>query len=254
MKSFFRTLLVLLTLLAAGVGFATPPVTGDMAAQFDAANKLYEEGKFADAASVYESIRQSGVASPALYFNLGNALFKSAQIGRALVAYREAEQLAPRDPDVRANLQFARNQVQVPTRRAGRVERWLAILSLNEWTALAAGSVWLTFVSLAAIQLRPRLAQSLRSLTTTTAVATVIFGSCLGLALANQVGTESAIVVAHEVTARNGPFDESPSAFTAHDGAELRVLDHKDDWLQVTDDNRRTGWLKHGEVALLKSS
>jgi len=254
MRSSFHALLVLLISLAAGDGFATPPTTGDMAAQFDTANKLYEQGRFAEAVVAYETIRKSGVASPALYFNLGNALFKSAQIGRALVAYREAEQLAPRDPDVRANLQFARNQVQGPTRRAGRVERWLASLSLNEWTALAAGSLWLTCVSLAAIQLRPRLAQSLRNLSAASGVAMVIFGACLGLALTNRVGTESAIVTAREVTVRNGPLDESPSAFTAHDGAELRVLDRKDDWLQVTDDNRRSGWLKHSEVALLKTS
>jgi tetratricopeptide (TPR) repeat protein len=247
-------LLFWLTSLAGGAGLATAPATGEAAARFEAANKLYEQGKFTEAAAAYEKTRQSGVASAALYFNLGNALFKSAQIGRALLAYRQAEQLAPRDPDVRANLQFARNQVQGPTRRAGRVERWLASLSLNEWTALAAGSLWLTCVSLAAIQLRPRLAQSLRNLPIAGGVAMVIFGVGLGLALANDVGTESAIVTAREVSVRNGPLDESPSAFTAHDGAELRVLDRKDDWLQVTDDNRRSGWLKHSEVALLKTS
>ncbi|MEK7706589.1 MAG: SH3 domain-containing protein [Verrucomicrobiota bacterium] len=247
-------LLVLLMTLATGDGFAVVSTPGEATAQFEAANKLYEQGKFAEAAAAYETIQQSGVASPALYFNLGNALFKSARIGRALVAYRQAEQLAPRDPDVRANLQFARNQVQGPTRHAGRVERWLATLSLNEWTALAAGALWLTFISLAAIQLQPKLAQSLRTLTGAAAIATVIFGACLGLALATQNGAKSAVITAREVTVHNGPFDESPNAFTAHDGAELRVLDRKDDWLQVTDDNRRTGWLKRGEVTLLKNS
>src|SRR5438046_2829373 len=87
----------------------------DTATAFDAANKLYEQGKFAEAASGYESLVQSNSASPALHFNLGNALFKSGQIGRALLAYRQAEQMTPRDPDVRANLQFARKQAQGPT-------------------------------------------------------------------------------------------------------------------------------------------
>jgi len=254
MKSLFHALVGLITALTASDAFAAAPITRDVAAQFEAANKLYEQGKFAEAAVAYEAIRQSGVASPALYFNLGNALFKSAQIGRALVAYREAEQQSPRDPDLRANLQFARNQVQGPTRRPGRVERWLATLSLNEWTALAAVGLWLTFISLAVIQLRPRLATPLRNLTIAAASSALLFGICLGLALANRAGTESAIVTAREVTVRNGPFDESPTAFTAHDGAELRVLDHKDDWLQVTDGNRRAGWLRHRDVTLLKTS
>jgi uncharacterized protein YgiM (DUF1202 family) len=53
-----------------------------------------------------------------------------------------------------------------------------------------------------------------------------------------------AIVAVADATVRNGPFDESPGAFTAHDGAELRVLDRKDNWLQVTDGKTRVGWLK----------
>lgn len=225
----------------------------NMAARaFDNANKLYEQGKFAEAATAYEAIRQGGMVSPALYFNLGNALFKSAQIGRALIAYRHAEQLTPRDPDVRANLQFARNQVQGPTRRMSRIERWIAVLSTNEWTTLAAGALWLTFILLAAAQMRPKLAPTLRHLTITTGIATVFLGICLGLALSQRVGTESAVVTTPEVSIRKGPFDESPTAFTAHDGAELRVLDHKDDWLQVTDGNRRIGWLKRDAVALFK--
>jgi len=254
MKPLFRILLVLLTLPAAGDSFATPPTAGDLAAQFDAANKLYEQGKFAQAADGYEAIRKAGGTSSALYFNLGNALFKSARIGRALAAYRQAEQLSPRDPDVRANLQFTRNQVQGPTKRASRTERWLGTLSLNEWTTLTAVVFWFTFLSLGVTQLRPKLAQSLRNLTTAAAVATMVFGSCLGWAIAKRVGTESAIVIAHEVDVRNGPFEESPGAFEAHDGAELRVLDHKDNWLQVTDDNHRTGWLKRDDVTVLRGS
>jgi len=50
------------------------------------------------------------------------------------------------------------------------------------------------------------------------------------------------------------PFDESPSAFTARDGAELRVLDHKDDWLQVTDGTRRVGWVKRDAALVSPSS
>ncbi len=252
MKPWFAVLLALASLVAFGPARAASAPPADLTAQFDSANKLYEQGKFADAATQYEAIRQSGMASPALYFNLGNALFKSANIGRALTAYRQAAQLAPRDPDVRANLQFARNQVQGPTRRAGRVERGLAALSLNEWTMLATGALWLTFTALVLGQLRPNLARTLRSLTIGAALATVIFGGCLVGALAHQVGAESAIVTSKEVTVRNGPFDESPTAFTAHDGAELRVLDQKNDWLQVTDDNRHTGWLKRKDVASLK--
>jgi tetratricopeptide (TPR) repeat protein len=240
-----------LALLVTGDVLAAGVAPGDAVARFDAANKLYEQGKFREAAAAYESILKAGVASPALYFNLGNALFKSAQIGRALVAYRQAEQLAPRDPDVRANLRFARNQVSGPAWLPGRLERWVGRLSLNEWTALTAGSFWLTFLALAAAQLRPALARAGRQVAILAAAGTVFFGTGLGLALANQVARETAVVIAREVTVRNGPFAESPEAFTVHDGAELRVLDRKDDWLQVTDGRRRPGWLQRDAVAVV---
>src|SRR5262249_40911221 len=69
---------------------------------FEAANRLYLEGKFSEAATTYGILEQSGQKSAALYFNWGNALFKSQQLGRAIAAYRHAEELAPRDPDIRA--------------------------------------------------------------------------------------------------------------------------------------------------------
>src|SRR5262245_52855944 len=53
----------------------------DLSNTFDHANKLYEEGKFAEAAAAYEKMLRQGQASPALYFNLGNAFFKAGQIG-----------------------------------------------------------------------------------------------------------------------------------------------------------------------------
>jgi tetratricopeptide (TPR) repeat protein len=223
----------------------------DVAGAFDAANKLYEQGKFADAASAYQKLIQSGSVSPAFYFNLGNALFKSSQIGRAIAAYRQAAQLTPRDPDVRANLQFARNQVQGPTLRASRWERWLGALSLNEWAWLASGAIWLAFLLLAAMQLRPELGRVLRNYAIVTGAAAVALSACLGWAISNHTTANTAIVIARAATVRAGPLDESPSAFTANDGAELRMLDRKDDWLQVTDGTRRVGWLRREQTLIL---
>jgi tetratricopeptide (TPR) repeat protein len=232
----------------AGMPGRSAPAAADTTGAFDSANKLYEHGQYAEAAGAYEKLAQSGSVSPALCFNLGNARFKSGQIGRAIEAYRQAAELTPRDPDVRANLQFARNQVQGPTLRAGAWERWLGALSLNEWARLAAGAIWLTFLLLAAMQLRPGSSRALRSYAAAFGGAAVVLCACLGLALANHTTAQIATIVAREVTVRAGPLDDSPGAFTAYDGAELRVLDRKDNWLQVTDGTRRPGWLRTNEV------
>ncbi len=92
----------------------------DVASNFSAANRFYAKGKFPEAARAYETILQTGKTSPALLFNYGNAEFKSGHLGRAIAAYQSAEQLSPRDPELRANLAFVRNQVQGVTLRESR--------------------------------------------------------------------------------------------------------------------------------------
>src|SRR5262249_37778685 len=126
-----------------------------LASAFDSANRLYEQAKYSEAAAGYEKLLQSGQVSPALYFNLGNAWFKASQIGRAIVSYRRAQQMAPRDPDLRANLQFARNQIQGPTLAPSRWQAWLVRLTLNEWTVVTAALAWLWLILLALLQWRP---------------------------------------------------------------------------------------------------
>ena len=221
-------------------------------AEFDAANKLYAETKFAEAAATYEKLAQSGAVSSALLFNLGNAHYKAGQVGRAIAAYRRAEQLSPRDADLRANLQFVRSQIQGPTVRPGLVERSVNGLSLNEWAGVSAGALWLTLGLLALRQFRPALADSLRSWTRWSALATVALGMGLALAAQSTAPGRLVVVTAREATVRGSPLETAERAFTANDGAELRVLDHKDDWLQVTDgDARRFGWVKREQVAPL---
>jgi tetratricopeptide (TPR) repeat protein len=222
---------------------------GEADAPFDAANKLYAQNKFVEAAAAYEQLLASGPVSPVLYFNLGNAYFKAGQIGSAIAAYRQAEQLTPRDPDLRANLRFAQNRVTGPTLKPTAWQRGLGTLSLREWTWLAVAGFWITFGLLIARQLKPALAATLKTWTWLSAAISVVLFVFVGLAWSQQQPGRVLIITAAEVTVRNSPFEEAPSSFTANDGAELRVLDQKDDWLQVTDDANRFGWVKRNATS-----
>lgn len=235
-------------ILSLTTAFAT-----DLSAGFDSANRLYEQGKFSDAASAYEKLVQSGSVSSALYFNLGNAYFKSGQLGHALAAYHRAEQLSPRDPEVRANLQFVRTQVQGPTLSPTGLQRRLASLSINEWATLTAVLFWLSLSLLVLVQFRPAWKQPLRNFLLSSGVATLVVGACLAVAWFNG-STPAAIVVARDAVIHNGPLDEAPANLTVHDGAEMSVLDTKSDWLQVRLDGNRVGWLKREQVVLISGA
>ncbi|HEX5397874.1 MAG TPA: SH3 domain-containing protein [Verrucomicrobiae bacterium] len=239
-------ILVLLVFACAGTILAA-----DANADFTAANKLYALGKFSDAAAAYEKILQTGAQSPALLFNDANAEFKAGHLGKAIAAYRRAAQLSPRDNEIRANLAFARSQVQGATVHESHWQTWADALTLNEGTLLTAALFWLTLALLAARQLRPVLVPRLKIATRVLAVLTVLSASVLGLQAAEHFSRATAVVIESEATARSGPFDDAQKAFIARDGAELSVLARHGDWIQVTDGAGGIGWLNTKQVEVL---
>lgn len=219
-----------------------------MAGEFDRANRLYEQGKFGEAASAYEHLAGTGTPTTAVWFNLGNAAYKSGQIGRAIAAYRMAERREPRDTFLRANLQFVRGKVY--SDEHSRVPVWknaIRLATLNEWTVLASAWLWMFFAVLACGELaRKRYAK-------TAAVMFLGFSvSAAALAAAlTDATTPEAVVIAREASVRFGPLDESQAAFQLRDGAELTALAFKDQWVEVRDAEKRTGWIRRDALIVL---
>ncbi len=227
----------------------------ELSGGFDAANKLYAEGKFAEAVRAYDQSLQaaasSGTASAALFFNAGNAEFKLGQLGRAIASYRRAALLNPRDSEIQGNLDFVRNQVQGASVRPARWQNWISILTLNEGTLLTAAAFWLWLGLWTARQLRPALAPRLRALSLAALLAAVLCGGILAVQATAHFNPPTAVVIAANSLARSGPFDDAQTVFAPHDGAELSVIDYHDDWVQVTDGSGKIGWLPRKLVALL---
>jgi len=255
MASIVNTLLPFILL---GLLFFAPAQAADSAAAFDQANKLYEQGNFAEAAAQYEAILHTGQISATVYFNQGNACFKAGQNGRAIAAYRKGLQLEPRDPNLRFNLDFVRKKATgFETKPLPLWQRGLTGLTLNEWTLLAVCAYWVWFAFLAARQLRPQ--KSLRAYTLSSAAATLLLAGCLAAAAYERAHRIEAIVIAPNAVIRVGPFEEAQVAFQAPDGSELVILDQqertvgdkKQTWVQLQSPSKRTGWVQKDQVIVL---
>ena len=231
------------------------------AGAFDAANKLYEQGRYPEAAAAYERLLDAGHRSQSVYFNVGNAWFKAGQMGRAIAAWRMGEQLAPRDPDVRFNLRFAHHKVtgsEAFPRPAW--QRALLALTLNEWTAIATAALWLWFALLALREWRLNWRGALGGYTATAGIAALVLVGCVATAAHLRYNEVSAVVVVPEAIARSGPLDEARVMHQFRDGVEVTVIDEKEftvgeqrqSWLQVRDFANRTGWLKRDQVIVLR--
>ena len=222
-----------------------------VAADFDSANRLYEKGDYAGAATAYDQITRSGQASPALYFNLGNSYFKNNQLGRAIAAYSQAEALAPRDPDIRANLKFALDAIPGNNTRSTAIDRALNLLTLNERGIATAIAVWICFGALALAQLRPSLKTSLQTLVVASAIFAIAFGAWYAQGLIERATDRKIVVTAPTAVVRFGPLEESQVSFNVRDGVVLQLIGKKDKWIQVADASNRSGWVLEDETLRL---
>jgi hypothetical protein len=208
------------------------------------ANDLYEGGQVLQAAQAYQQLVDLGVVDSALFYNLGNAHFKQGDYGRAIVNYRRAQQLAPRDPDVESNLALARaqavDQFEV-TGEAGFLEQmggtlrgWLTVDEL----ALAALAAWIlfVFVLLLFLSASPGTAwrKVVRSALIVVAVLLVVGVLALGSGLYVENGRSEAVIVAREVDVISGPGAQYVTEFTLHDGAEVDLVEAHGNWVRLS--------------------
>jgi tetratricopeptide (TPR) repeat protein len=213
------------------------------------ANQSYEAGQFVEAAAIYEAIIEAGIHNSDLYYNLGNAYFKQGDLGRAILNYRRAQRLMPRDTDINTNLNFARTQTvdQLETTGGGLTnlvqvaEEWL---TLNEALVLAL-ALWVFICYFAVLTiLLPRLRRVFGWVMVVLALLLVI-----GLlSIANRFYTDwrypSAVVVAPEVEITSGPGDSEQYLveFTLHAGAETRLLEERPGWRRISLPGNLQGW------------
>lgn len=215
-------------------------------------NQHYEAGEFAEAAAVYETIVRAGIQDSALYYNLGNAYFKQGELGRAILNYRRAQYLDPRDPDIATNLTVARSQT-VDKLEAGD-EGFLTnfVLIAEEWltlgeAALLALVLWilLCVVAIVAI-LRPRW----RYYCLWAGGVLACFLALGLLSIAGRYYTRqaypSAVIITPEIDVTSGPgtAQQYLVEFTLHTGAEVQLLDSRPGWRRVAlPGNDFQGWV-----------
>lgn len=221
----------------------------DPAALLAEGNTLYEQGDFAAARERYEQAAAAGGAG-ALY-NLGNACFRLGRLGEAILYWERAARLAPRDADIRANLEHARelcaDEIEDPPRPL-----WVRVLrAAHQYVtadeAFVAGVIayWGALACLIAL-LRAAAPQRRRHVVrAAVALGVVAFVAMLSAALKAREhrARETAIVTVVEVEARTAPGEGFTRKFAVHEGAKVRIIRRRGIWCEVRLANRLDGWL-----------
>jgi tetratricopeptide (TPR) repeat protein len=208
---------------------------------FQAANALYDAGKFVDAAAAYEKIEPK---TANVYFNLGNALFRQEKFGVAVLNYERARQLAPRDPDILANLKFARQRLG-----ADEPERFMkavvASRTAAEWSRYELIAMWLTVLAVAGSVWLPRARTGLRLVAI---VAGLMAAAMAGVLVAEAHAVPAAIVVAGKADVRFAPSAEATVHFQLPEGAKVSIREDRGAWVYVERADGQQGWMKSDAI------
>lgn len=249
-----RVLFAVAVALLAGM---MPARAGDAArVAFDRGVALYEEEAYATATEAFLEALADGPESAALHYNLGNAYFKTGRLGVSIWHYRRARQLAPRDEDVAANLEYARflalDAIEGDGARTDlKVETWLDRITPGEVARLAAGLWILAGLAAIAWQLSTGSGRRWRR---AAAVLLVLWGILLVVVVAVDLrrrGGEEAVVLAREIPVRNGPGETFETAFVLHEGAEVVVEGDRGRWTEISLPGDLRGWIESEAIARL---
>lgn len=226
---------------------------------FDQANQLYQQGKFTDAIEKYEAILQSGLVSAELYYNLGNAYYKTGNIGKAILNYERALRLQPNDDDIVHNLQLANLMLTdriEPTPRLFIWDWWEGIkgaFSLSGITWIAYVIFLLVLGSIATVLLAGTYA--LRRVGFSAALGGAVL---LGIALVIFFGklddvqrSDLAIVTANITTIKNSPDPKSTDAFVLHSGVKVLITDRVNEWLKIRLADGKVGWIERNACEVI---
>jgi tetratricopeptide (TPR) repeat protein len=231
----------------------------DVSQFFQAGNQFYSQGNFTAAIDQYLRIIQSKFVNENVYYNLGNAFFKDNQLGKAILYYEKAKELAPLDRDISDNLNLAQNRIidKVERPQEGflqkQANRLLYVLSLDQETMLA-----VIFFGIAnglfALFLLVR-AERLRRIALTVSVSMfflfLLLGTVNAARIYNAVTTQNAIVLLEKVDVLSGPSVDNPTLFSIHEGLKVNVQTELNDWAQITLENGWNGWVKKESLGLI---
>ena len=220
----------------------------------------YTEGDFASALQDWEDVRATGLMSKELYYNLGNAYFKTGEMAQSILWYERALKLDPSDADIRHNLEYARSLTQDRIEEVPEIffEQWghamCYLLPSNTWAVLC-----LVFLAAA-------IAMALLFLLGSTAgrrrvgffvgIACLLF-AFLGWDFAQwqrqeALAQDRAIVMRPVSSVKSSPSAESAKdLFILHEGTRVKILDNVGSYSNIELGDGRQGWIPSADIEVI---
>lgn len=223
---------------------------------FEKGKTHYKEANYEAAISAWESILESGEHSAALYYNLGNAYFKTEQIAPSIYYYEKALQLAPADSEIKNNLAIAQSRTidAIEPAPENFFSTWINkisnIFTFDGWAWVTVFFV-LGFTVLFLLYYYSSLTSNKRLLFTLSFIALFFAVASLSFAFITYDKVENertAIIFAQSTQVQSEPLDRSEVSFVLHEGTKVTITEEEDDWSRILLADGKEGWMLNKDL------
>lgn len=223
------------------------------------ADSAYVNGNYQQAIAQYEALLKNG-ASAELYYNLGNAYYRTENITRAVLNYERALLLSPGDRDIRFNLQLARSKTIdkiVPESEMFFITWYHALvnlMSVDGWARMAIISLALVIILFLLYLFSEPI--WLRKIGFFGGFLLLLFFVLSNLFAYQQkqnlLYRKGAIVIAPSVTVKSTPAQNGTDLFILHEGTKVTIIDGAmSDWKEIRLADGKEGWIERKSIELI---
>ncbi|MFZ5562701.1 MAG: tetratricopeptide repeat protein [Thermodesulfobacteriota bacterium] len=250
MKHAYLTAVVLMLALAS---MGVPCHAQENVQLFLDGTKAYKNGEYATAADHFSKIVESGIQNADLYYNLGNAYFRTGNIGQAILWYEKARKLAPHDPDLAFNLGYAQSYVEDSQPDDAPVLRdiffWRYLLSQNTLIWIAAV---LNIAFLIALFLRRVLKKQVPGLLLILLFSFfLLFASTASFNFYADHAFAKGVILPGAVSVKSGFSDLSTELFVLHAGSRVDIDKTREGYVRIRFGKDKMGWVKQDAVGVI---
>lgn len=222
-------------------------------------NEYFLSGEYELAIKEYQAVIDSGFESSELYYNLGNAYYKSHKITMALVNYEKASLLDPGDEEILHNLEMTRqlvvDQIDDLPEFLPKVwyRRFISLLKTNQWAYISLITfpvsllLFLVYLFIRNIRIR-KLSFWLSVFVMFISLSTFVFS----YHQKKMVYKHSyAIIISPSVTIKSSPDDSGTELFQLHEGTKVEIIDQLGEWKEIKLSDGNAGWLRMEDLIRL---
>jgi hypothetical protein len=255
--------ILLFALIASAANAGNDGTAGNAAELYNKGNAAFRDKDYKTAQNLYlralSAAEETGIKNSALFNNLATAYMMNGETGKAVLYYKRALRLSPRDRLVRENLKRAadtrKDRIAGPETTApfGKFLTHYSSITLNEHAAILLFlftllGITILFARSTHTKGQPARQSRLQVIIGVAALMQILLLSTKTIYMSN---IKEGVVLGETVTVRSEPNIDSEKVFEIHSGMECLVLNQEKGYIEIQLSTGWKGWVSHQHIEII---